>query len=463
VAVELSSRADITLDVFERVAWQGETVSVATAALERADLARAAFLRLLERPDVVVYGVTSGYGDRAGVALDAEERGRQARAAAFRSGSFGEALPERVTRGIVLARLANLLDGHAAVSGGLLAAVASLLDGNALPPVPVHGNGGSGEILALAHLFGPLIESHDLGEKEGLALINGSPCAAALVADAVLSARRRLDLAYDVFALSIEAYGAPLDAYDEALGELWGDGHEQRSLSELRARVSDRIVRRPHQAAVAYRILPRVLGQVERALDSAVDVAGISLRAVTDNPVYLLPTDRHRDGRVLSTGGYHNAAAPAALHQLAVSWADLSQLAERHVERLAFVADDGSDAAALAHLFPMVAVGYSEDARAAALPVILPRGGPGANDVASPGFLAWEREQRAGEALDRTMAIVAAAASRFLGGQQLSPKLTAVTAQAGDIAEALGDGRSFGEPLGRLADWFHAVTGPNRT
>ena len=39
---------------------------------------------------------------------------------------------------------------------------------------------------------------------------------------------------------------------------------------------------------------------------------------------------------VLSTGGYHNAAGPAALHQLAVCWADLCQLAERHVERLVF-------------------------------------------------------------------------------------------------------------------------------
>src|SRR5436309_3239919 len=95
------------------------------AALTRADATRAAFLRLVERPGVVVYGVTSGYGDRAGVVLDEEERGRQARAAGLRAASFGEPLPERVTRGIVLARLANLLDGHAAVRSGLLSAEAA--------------------------------------------------------------------------------------------------------------------------------------------------------------------------------------------------------------------------------------------------------------------------------------------------------------------------------------------------
>ena len=87
----------------------------------------------------------------------------------------------------------------------------------------MQGNGGSGEILALSHLFGPLIEATDLGEKEGLALINGSPCAAALVADAAVAAERRLQLAYDVFATSVEAFQSPLDAYDEELEALWGD------------------------------------------------------------------------------------------------------------------------------------------------------------------------------------------------------------------------------------------------
>ena len=231
MSVALGSRVEITLDVYERVAWRGEPVRIEAAALERADDARASFLRLLTRPEVTVYGVTSGYGDRAGSRLDADERRRQAISVGFRAASFGSPLPERVARGIVLARLANFLDGHAAVSGRLVEAVAALLDNGRLPPVPLQGNGGSGEILALSHLFAPLIEASDLGEKEGLALINGSPCAAALVADAALAAERRLRLAYDVFATSVEAFQAPLDAYDEELEALWGDEHEARRCS----------------------------------------------------------------------------------------------------------------------------------------------------------------------------------------------------------------------------------------
>ena len=48
MTVALGSRIEITLDVFERVAWRGEPVRIEAAALERADDARKAFLRLLD-------------------------------------------------------------------------------------------------------------------------------------------------------------------------------------------------------------------------------------------------------------------------------------------------------------------------------------------------------------------------------------------------------------------------------
>ena len=54
--VVLGSRVEITLEVFERVAWRGEPVRVELSAVEAADAAREAFLRLIARPDVTVYG-----------------------------------------------------------------------------------------------------------------------------------------------------------------------------------------------------------------------------------------------------------------------------------------------------------------------------------------------------------------------------------------------------------------------
>ena len=67
-----------------------------------------------------------------------------------------------------------------------------------------QSNGGSGEVLALGTLFFDLSTRITLSAKERMALINGSPCAAALVADVALAGGRRIDAAETVFALVAE-------------------------------------------------------------------------------------------------------------------------------------------------------------------------------------------------------------------------------------------------------------------
>jgi histidine ammonia-lyase len=169
------------------------------------------------------------------------------------------------------------------------------------------------------------------------------------------------------------------------------------------------------------------------------------------------PSAGHPDGRILSTGGYHNAAAPAALHQLAVCYADLCQLAERHVERLVFrTATTTTDVEEVARLLLMVAVGYAEDARAAAQPVVLPRGGPGQNDVVSPAFLAWPRACHAADALCAVLAVLATAARWRLGDRDVRSTLCWLMEASREPADAVSKGGAFGREVGVLADAFRA-------
>ena len=404
---------------------------------------------------ITVYGVTSGYGDRAAIRLSDRERKEQASRPPVAGASFGEPLPERVARGILLARLANFLEGHGAVRPELAEAVAGMLDGGPLPPVPAQGNGGAGEILALGHLFHDLGVRVGLEEKESLALVNGSPCAAAFVGDAALAARGRLELAHAAFALSVEAFGAPLEAYSAELAELWGDEHEAAALRALGALLEGSVgERRAYQAPVSYRILPRVVGQAHRALAEAGRAAEISLRSVTDNPVYVPPDDDHPLGRVWSTGGYHNAQAPPALDGLAAAWADLAALAESQMEKLLLDDDTPENAR---HLI-MVEVGWAEEARHASQRTLLPRGGLGQNDVGSPSFLAWGKELAAGAALDATLAVLCATASQALWarGDEPAPPLAGFLAEVRAHFPPAAEVQSYGAGLGRLAEAFTA-------
>jgi histidine ammonia-lyase len=470
--LEIGRRSDISLDNYLRVAWHGEPVRLAVAALSCIAAARQSFLRLIEGdPGITIYGVTSGYGQQASRRLSAEERQAHARRPPRASTcAFGPSQPERVSRGTVFARLANFIEGHAAVTPELAKAVAALLDGQRLPKVSIAGQGGAGEILSLSPLFLELAERFPLAEKEVLSLINGSPSASALIADAALAMQRRVALAEEVLALSAEAIKAPLEAYAEDFETLWGDEHEAAALRRLRSLMEGGTAeRRAYQAPVSYRILPRVLGQARRAVAAATAVAEIALPAVSDNPTYLPPDEshpdaRHPDGRVYSNGGYHNAKAYPALDDLAAVCADLCAIADRHVSKLldgrySLLPDQLRVGDSYIGTLGFVMVGYCEQAKRAAQRTFLPGsedGGFGQNDVAPPTFLAWRGQEEAGQCLEACLAVLAAVASQafYATDRAAPPALRALLAEVREDFPPVTEHRTFVDDLTRLAARF---------
>lgn len=475
MAVLLTTRRDINLDAVYRVAWQGEGVKIADAALKRIATCRSSFLELIDKdPNVVIYGVTTAMGELASHRLSHEYRERHARIKPYPAAtSFGDHLPDRVVRGIVLARLANFVEGHAATTPRIAKAVAAMLDSGPMPVVPASGQGGAGEILALYPLFAELSRQFELEVKERGSLINGSPCAAALVADSALTARRRIKLALKTFALSIEAFRAPLEHYDEALDSLWGDEHEALALSGLRGLLVGACSgRRNYQAPVSYRITPRLLGQAYRALAKAEHAANVSLSSVSDNPVYIAPDDNHPYGRCISTGGYHNAMAAPVMDDLSAIWADLSLLASRqavklldgrasHMPDMLLVGREAgeSDGRGNVGYIPMAMSGYLEQARSAAQTTFIPgsdTGGAGQDDVGTPAFLAWTKEATAGRCLDASLAMLAVIASQALHitARQPPPHLRGFTDMIRGAVRPVVEDRVLGPELERLADRF---------
>jgi histidine ammonia-lyase len=475
MTVHLNTRQDINLSTVYRAAWQGEGVRIADTALERITACRRSFLKLIAKdPTVVIYGVTTAMGEFASVRLSQDQRDRHSRMKPFPAAtSFGDDLPERVVRAMVLARLTNFIEGHAATSPRIAMAVTGMLNGELMPAVAASGQGGAGEILALYPLFAELSTRFDLETRERGSLINGSPCAAALVADAALAARRRYELAIKTFALSIEAFSAPLEHYDPALEDLWGDEHEAAALEDLRDYLAGACEeRRNYQAPVSYRIAPRLLGQAHRAMVAAEHAANVSLASISDNPVYLPPDKTHPYGRCISTGGYHNAMAAPAMDDLAAIWADLCQLASRHCVKLL----DGrashmpdmllvgreageSDGRGNIGYISMALCGYVEQVRSVAQTTFIPAsdtGGCGQDDVGAPAFLAYTKEATAGRYLDACLAMLAVVAAQALHvtDRKAPPQLRGFVDQIRKVVRPVVEDRVLGPELQQLTQAF---------
>lgn len=455
MTVTLGAPRDLDLSAFRRVAWDGEGVAVAPAALDHVAERRRAFEAFVAAHEGErLYGITTAHHRGATRLLDPAARVAYARRIPPTPASFGERLPERVVRGIVVARLAGFLAGGAAVRPELARAVAEMLDGP-MPPVPARGHGDSGEIIANRATFGHLELELELAAKEGMALVNGAPASAAVLADAALAGQERLALAEEVLALAYEAALAPLAHVDPALDEAWGDPHEGAALRRLRELLAgghaDRGV---HQAAVAFRDAPRLLGWLRRAQAQAEACAAVSLAHPGDNPTFV-PAGDGAPARILSNAGYHDPRAAPVLGALAAAWADLASLACVQAARLAEDPSglSASESVPEVTLISMTALGWAEEARAAAGPALLSLGGSAPSDTSSPALPAWQRAQDAGRCLEAVLAVLAVLSAHTIAAADRRPP-PALGALHGRILDAFPAGlhaRDYGAALGAVA------------
>jgi len=398
---------DVKLSAFRQVAWEGDTVVLDEVAVTRMTEDRRAFESFVaEAGDRHLYGITTAHHRGATSLLSPEARVSYQRRVPPTPASFGVTLPDRLVRGIVLARVAGFISGTAAVRPVIAQAVAAMLQGP-MPLVPARGRGESGEIGTLRAVFGRLQDELELEAKEGMALINGAPAAAAALADAALTGRGRLAVADEVLALAFDAARAPEAHLDPALEAAWRDPHQTAALRRLRELVDTGAPPRTgHQAAVAFRDIPRMLGWLRRVQAWIEECATISLSAPGDNPIFATAGADGQPARVLSNAGYHDARAAPMLNALAGGWADLASLAAVQAARLA-----ENPAGLSAHepepevtLLSMTALGWAEEARLAAAPTFISLGGSPPSDTSSPALLAWRLAQDAGVCLDGALA-----------------------------------------------------------
>ena len=474
--ISAASRADPGLI---RAVAAGQDVRIEPALLAAVRRQRAGALRALAGGQLV-YGVNTGMGALSSVRLtEPQQRSHQCNLLLARATGGPPWLGVAEARAVIAARLMTFLSGDAAVSGELCQRLADFLNRGIVPAVPRGGAGAAGEIMQLAHAFGPVagigrvlgpdgtavpagqalreagLGEFSLGPKEGIALIQGVPGTTGLSALRRGEAAALASLMEASAALAIVAVRAPRDPYLAACGR--GDDVLAGVLRRLRAATGDDPSPRSLQAPVSFRVAGPVLAHLQRAdalLEAAVRRA---LTGVTDSPAYL-------DGRFTGTAGFHGIDLAAHCDQLTAAFCHAAEVAAARLHRLmdpavtglpAQLARDPGPQAGLTPVHKRAAGEvHAMRALAAATPVGLIETSGGQEDVQS---FAWEAADKLSAALRHTRAVTACELlagyqAIALSGREPPACCRAVLDWLAGLVAPIEADRPFGEDIQRLIE-----------
>jgi histidine ammonia-lyase len=440
----------------------------------RCELARAELRR-----GQLVYGVNTGMGALSGVRLtQSQQLAHQRNLMLARATGGPPWLDAADVRAVIAVRLRTFLSGDAGVSGQLCQRLADFLNAGIIPAVPRTGAGCAGEIIPLAHAFGPLagigqvlgpgselrtasqalrdhgIEEFVLGPKEGIALLAGVPGATALSVRRVAEARAVAAMMEAAAALSIAAAGAPRDPYTAACAR--GDDILAGVLRRLRTAIGDNPAPGMLQAPVSFRVAGTVLTQVQRAADALTAAIERALAGVTDSPAFL-------DGRFVGTAGFHGIDLAAHCDQVTAALAHAAEVSAARIHRLLdplvtglpaqLAAIPGPDAGLVAVHKRAAGEVHAMRRLASATPVGLIETSGGQEDVQSFG---WEAAETLRAALHHARVVTAcelltASQAVALAGRPPPPGCRPVLGWLAGVVEPIRADRPFGADIQRIA------------
>ncbi|MFF2275876.1 histidine ammonia-lyase [Agromyces sp. NPDC058126] len=352
--------AGLSIDDVVAVARHGASVVLDDAALAEVAASREIIDGLAADPNPH-YGISTGFGALATTFI-AEDRRAQLQASLVRSHAAGSGaeVEREVVRALMLLRLSTLMTGRTGVRRETAETYAAILNAGITPVVREYGSlGCSGDLAPLAHcalvamgegevrdasgeltdaaaaLSAAGIAPLQLGEKEGLALINGTDGMLGMLALAITDLQLLLTTADISASMSVEGLMGTDAVFAADLQALRPQRGQAISASNFRKLLGDSPIIHSHkgpedgrvQDAYSLRCAPIVHGAARDTVAHAVGVAEAELASAVDNPVLT------KDGRVESNGNFHGAPVAYVLDFLAIAAADVASMSERRTDR----------------------------------------------------------------------------------------------------------------------------------
>ena len=349
----------LTIKDVVRVARHGEPTEFADSArgkvLRSRDVVEAAV-----REGRTVYGVNTGFGDLAQVAIAKRDLSRlQLNLVRSHSVGVGPPFSQDVVRGMMLLRANALAKGYSGVRPSVIDTLLNMLNLSVTPVVPQQGSvGSSGDLAPLAHMVLVLIGEGEayydgkqldgltamkkagvkpliLEAKEGVSLINGTQPMTAVGALAVYDAIGLVKDASVAAALSLEGLRGTRRAFDEQIHSVRPHEGQIDVARAMRVILVDSEINRSHancgkvQDAYTLRCIPQVLGASLDTIRHVKKVIETEINSATDNPLVFPET-----GEVISGGNFHGEPVAQAMDFLGIALCAMANMSERRTNRL---------------------------------------------------------------------------------------------------------------------------------
>lgn len=455
-----------------------ERLELAKPLVETLSRRRKALLTALESRETPVYGVNTGMGRLAGVALDAHQQAEHQRNLLIGRAVGGPPwLPPEDVRALLVVRLRDFLQPWSGVSPELVQFLVDRLNDGFTPAVPRFGLGSSGEIIPLSHAFqtflgiGTVLEDgvevaasealarrgvapYVLGPKEGASLLQGSPIAVVHARRGWTETQQLIDLQTLTEAMAIDVLGAPRDVFSPVMAG--SDDHLRNLLLVVTELVGPGPVRPGVvQAPLSVRVAPRALAHASR-VDA--DLHGTLARWQTmpgDSPSFV-------DGVFVPGTGYHavdlglrmDAATAALVHLGEISVQRTHRLLDERFSGLpAQLTADPGPRAGLVPLHKR-AVGELHSLRRLSTPATLGSldTSAGQEDVQAFAWAAGEQLRAAASHLFAITAceLITGSQARYLASGDGVPGLRAAYEWVRSVVPVLEEDRPLGPEVERL-------------
>jgi histidine ammonia-lyase len=336
---------------------QGAPLALSDAAQARISTARSLVESIVSQ-GVRAYGVNTGVGALCDVVVTESRQAQLSRNIVMSHAvGLGPTLEGPAVRAIIASAINNFAHGFSGVRPIVVERLLGLLAQECLPEVPAAGS--VGYLTHMAHIALVLLgegsarwrgrvvggadalQSMDLAPlvlmaKEGLSLVNGTPCATGLTALALGRTLRLFDWADAAAAMTFENLHGQLAVFDaEALGlrvsagvDLVG-GRMREALNG--SAILRQSVGRRTQDPLSLRAVPQVHGAARDLFAQVARVVDDELASVTDNPVVVGTVEAPR---ALSGANAVGAALGLAADSLGIAVAEVAAMSERRVDRL---------------------------------------------------------------------------------------------------------------------------------